>query len=109
MGLGQCADCAVLLQVTLIGQSSGGTDILALLSSSFSTGLFSGAISLSGSPNITMDLHTTQTQDSQFLANVSPPLSFALSLPSRPRGRCTLPWVVRGSESIGGEVGGGFN
>lgn len=41
-------------RVTLNGQSSGGTSIMALLSSPLSKGLFSGAISLSGSPNMTM-------------------------------------------------------
>ena len=48
--------------VTLIGQSSGGTNILALLASPASVGLFSAAISLSGSPNITMDLATAEEQ-----------------------------------------------
>ena len=42
-------------RVTLIGQSSGGTNIYALLGSPGSRGLFSAAISLSGSPNITLD------------------------------------------------------
>lgn len=42
--------------VSLIGQSSGGTSIFALISSYDSIGLFSSAISLSGSPNITMNL-----------------------------------------------------
>ena len=41
--------------VTLLGQSSGGTNILAHLASESSRGLFHVAISLSGSPNITMD------------------------------------------------------
>jgi para-nitrobenzyl esterase len=35
-------------RVTVLGQSSGGTAILALLSSPASQGLFHGAISLSG-------------------------------------------------------------
>ena len=39
-------------RITLIGQSSGGTNILALLASPASQGLFHRAISLSGSPNI---------------------------------------------------------
>jgi para-nitrobenzyl esterase len=42
-------------RVTLIGQSSGGTNILALLASPASNGLFAAAISLSASPNITID------------------------------------------------------
>uniref|UniRef100_A0A6B2L1H4 Carboxylic ester hydrolase n=1 Tax=Arcella intermedia TaxID=1963864 RepID=A0A6B2L1H4_9EUKA len=53
--------------VTLIGQSSGGTSIFALLSSPASQGLFSRAISLSGSANITMDLKTASIQNRQFL------------------------------------------
>eukprot|EP01127_Copromyxa_protea_P008471 TRINITY_DN1944_c0_g1_i2.p1 TRINITY_DN1944_c0_g1~~TRINITY_DN1944_c0_g1_i2.p1 ORF type:complete len:270 (+),score=39.58 TRINITY_DN1944_c0_g1_i2:59-868(+) len=43
-------------RVTLLGQSSGGTNIFSLLASPASKGLFHAAISLSGSPNITMDL-----------------------------------------------------
>ena len=39
-------------RITLVGQSSGGTNILALLGSPASQGLFHRAISLSGSPNI---------------------------------------------------------
>jgi carboxylesterase type B len=42
-------------RVTVAGQSSGGTSILALFSSPYSAGLFDGAISLSGSINISMD------------------------------------------------------
>jgi len=57
-------------KVTLIGQSSGGTNIFALLASPASTSLFSAAISLSGSPNITIDLATAEAQDRQFVANV---------------------------------------
>jgi para-nitrobenzyl esterase len=40
-------------RVTIFGQSSGGTSVLALLASPASVGLFASAISLSGSPNIT--------------------------------------------------------
>jgi len=43
-------------RVTLLGQSSGGTNIFSLLSSPASKNLFSAAISLSGSPNISMNL-----------------------------------------------------
>jgi carboxylesterase type B len=43
-------------RVTLNGQSSGGTSIMALMSSPLSKGLFAGAISLSGSPNMTMQM-----------------------------------------------------
>ena len=56
-------------RVTVIGQSSGGTNIMALLASPASRGLFSGAVSLSASPNITMDLTAAETQDRQFLNN----------------------------------------
>ena len=45
-------------RVTVFGQSSGGTSVLALLASPATKGLIAGAISLSGSPNITMDLAT---------------------------------------------------
>ena len=50
-------------RVTLFGQSSGGTAILALLASPGSRGLFSGAISLSGSPNITASLASAEAQN----------------------------------------------
>ena len=49
-------------RVVIIGQSSGGTDILSLLASPGSKGLFSAAISLSGSPNITQDLTSAEAQ-----------------------------------------------
>jgi para-nitrobenzyl esterase len=42
-------------RVTVAGQSSGGTSIFALYSSPLSDGLFKGAISMSGSINITMN------------------------------------------------------
>jgi carboxylesterase type B len=47
-------------KVTLLGQSSGGTAILGLLASTKSNGLFSAAISLSASPNISVDLRSAQ-------------------------------------------------
>ena len=40
-------------RVTLLGQSSGGTNIFAMLAAPSAVGLFHGAISLSGSDNIT--------------------------------------------------------
>jgi len=46
-------------RITLMGQSSGGTNILALLAAEQSVGLFQGVISLSGSPNITMSVADT--------------------------------------------------
>lgn len=42
-------------RVVIYGQSSGGTNIFALLASQAARGLFHGAISLSGSPNLTSD------------------------------------------------------
>eukprot|EP00041_Stephanoeca_diplocostata_P011726 m.193980 g.193980 ORF g.193980 m.193980 type:complete len:568 (+) comp18643_c0_seq2:61-1764(+) len=47
-------------RVTLLGQSSGGTSILALLASPASRTLFHAAISLSASPNITIDRVSAQ-------------------------------------------------
>jgi len=56
-------------KVTLLGQSSGGTNILALLASPSSKGLFHGAISLSASPNITMNLHDAEKQNELLVKN----------------------------------------
>ena len=39
-------------RVTVYGQSSGGTMVLALLASPLADGLFSSAISMSGSPRL---------------------------------------------------------
>jgi len=50
-------------RVTLLGHSSGGTSIFALLSSPASNGLFHGAISLSGSPNITIGMKEAEDQN----------------------------------------------
>lgn len=49
--------------VTVAGQSSGGTSIFALLSSPASAGLFSGALSMSGSPNISIGLPAAYAQN----------------------------------------------
>lgn len=49
--------------VTIMGQSSGGTSVFALLSMPASKGLYHGAISLSGSPNITMSLEQSMGQN----------------------------------------------
>ncbi len=49
-------------RVTVFGQSSGGTNILTLFAAPSARGLFHRAISLSGSPNITMDLATVEHQ-----------------------------------------------
>lgn len=54
-------------KVTLLGQSSGGTNIFSLLSSPASRGLFHAAISLSGSPNITMGLPQAYDQNKKIV------------------------------------------
>ena len=54
-------------RVTISGQSSGGTLIFALFSAPSAKGLFTGALSLSGSPNITQDATTKQAQDAPIL------------------------------------------
>jgi carboxylesterase type B len=55
-------------RVTLMGQSSGGTLILALFCAPSAAGLFTGAISLSGSPNITQGAAAKWQQDEPVLA-----------------------------------------
>ncbi|CAE8631054.1 unnamed protein product [Polarella glacialis] len=55
-------------RVTVAGQSSGGTSIFALLASPASRGLFYAAISLSGSPNVSMDLSTAEVQNAGITA-----------------------------------------
>ncbi len=59
-------------RVTLIGQSSGGTSIFALLSSPGSVGLFHGAISLSASPNMTIDLQAAYKQNVPWIQRLCP-------------------------------------
>jgi para-nitrobenzyl esterase len=54
-------------RVTVAGQSSGGTSILALFCSPRSRGLFDGAVSLSGSINITMGLQQAFEQNEAVL------------------------------------------
>jgi carboxylesterase type B len=56
-----------LNQITVMGQSSGGTNILALLASPSAKGLFSAALVLSGSPNITADVQSTSNLHAQYL------------------------------------------
>lgn len=53
--------------VTLLGQSSGGTNILALLSNAQNTGLFHRAISLSGSANFSMNQDAAEVQGRSFV------------------------------------------
>ena len=55
-------------RVTISGQSSGGTSVFAHLTSSASRGLFSAAISLSGSANLTMGKAQKFAQDGPFFA-----------------------------------------
>ena len=70
-------------RVTVIGQSSGGTAIFALLSSKGLVGgpLFAAAIVLSGSINITMDAGTKAAQDATVVR------SLGCDEPSTPEGR----------------------
>lgn len=56
-------------RVTIMGQSSGGTNVLALLAGKANRGLFHRAISLSGSPNITMDRATKEALDRVIVDN----------------------------------------
>jgi len=58
-------------RVTLLGQSSGGTSIFGLLSAPSSYGLYHNVISLSGSPNITMNLANAERQNEPFVAAVN--------------------------------------
>jgi carboxylesterase type B len=57
-------------RVTVFGQSSGGTIALALLQSGRAAGLFAAAISLSGSPNITMSLSSASAQNLALIQSV---------------------------------------
>ena len=50
-------------RISLVGQSSGGTSIFALMSSPLSLGLFSSAISLSGSANMSFTLSQAEEQN----------------------------------------------
>ena len=58
-------------QLTVAGQSSGGTSIFALMASPLSRGLFRAAISWSGSPNITMDASTKYDQDAPIVSTLN--------------------------------------
>jgi carboxylesterase type B len=58
-------------RITVAGQSSGGTSIFALLSSPASVGLFSAAISLSGSPNITISMDSAENQNVNIPASLN--------------------------------------
>lgn len=53
-------------QVSIAGQSSGGTSVLALTQTPAAGSLFRAGISLSGSPNITMDRVTKYRQDDAY-------------------------------------------
>jgi carboxylesterase 2 len=54
-------------RVTIMGQSSGGTSVFALMASPLSTGLFHAAISLSGSPNVTMGIIQAYAQNKDII------------------------------------------
>ena len=68
--------------VTIFGQSSGGTLIFGLYSAPGARGLFTGALSLSGSPNITQDATSKRAQDAPIAAALGcgPPLPPAAML-----------------------------
>jgi carboxylesterase type B len=53
--------------VTIAGQSSGGTSVFALISSPHTKGLYQRAISLSGSPNITMSMSNAEIQNEDII------------------------------------------
>lgn len=55
--------------VTICGQSSGGTSVFALLSAPSSAGLFHKAISLSGSPNMSLPMHAAELQNADIIAS----------------------------------------
>ena len=57
-------------RVTIMGQSSGGTLIFALFAAPSAAGLFAGAISLSGSPNITQNAAAKHAQDSRIVSSL---------------------------------------
>eukprot|EP00929_Paragymnodinium_shiwhaense_P050685 TRINITY_DN25528_c0_g1_i4.p1 TRINITY_DN25528_c0_g1~~TRINITY_DN25528_c0_g1_i4.p1 ORF type:complete len:433 (+),score=70.75 TRINITY_DN25528_c0_g1_i4:1010-2308(+) len=59
-------------RVTIMGQSSGGTNVFAHLASPTSQGLFQRAIALSGSSNITMDQATKEAQDRRMILANTP-------------------------------------
>lgn len=56
-------------RVTIAGQSSGGTSVFALLSAPSTRGLYSSAISLSGSPNLSQNMSITETQNIPIVEN----------------------------------------
>ena len=56
-------------QVTISGQSSGGTSVIALIASPVAVGLFNRAFTMSGSPLFEKDLPTAERENSVFLTN----------------------------------------
>lgn len=58
-------------RVNLMGQSSGGTSIFALMGTPSAQGLFRSGVSLSGSPNITMGLTQKVAQDASIVASLN--------------------------------------
>ena len=57
-------------RVTLAGQSSGGTLIFGIMAAPLAQGLFTGAFSMSGSPNITQNAQSKFSQDAGIVAAV---------------------------------------
>jgi len=55
-------------RVTFFGQSSGGTSVYALLAAPAARGLFTRAVSLSGSANLTMGLAEAEAQNEPLVA-----------------------------------------
>jgi carboxylesterase type B len=57
-------------RVNLMGQSSGGTSIFALMGTPSAQGLFRSGVSLSGSPNISMGLSQKVAQDKSLVVSL---------------------------------------
>lgn len=54
-------------RVTVVGVSSGGTSLLALLAAPSTKGLLHAGVSLSGSPNITIDMKAAEAQNAPII------------------------------------------
>ena len=57
--------------VTIYGQSTGGTNVMALYISPLAVGLFRSALSLSGSPVMKGSLSEAEAQNEEFIANAN--------------------------------------
>ena len=58
-------------QVTIYGQSTGGTNVMALYVSPLANGLFRAALSLSSSPVLRGELSTAEQQNADFVTNAN--------------------------------------